>query len=131
MLRLPHRESPSAVALAAAKQWNDAGHRIPVKQAFDLRDLAAILALELHNAQASTLQEKALRAQALRNLTNVWSDALERIRILRGRPLPGSLRPERKPAKKRPRASGPLFPRQPIAPPEPQSNVPSKASENT
>ena len=124
MLRLPHRKSPSPVAIAAAAKWNDAGHRIPVRQAFDLRDLAALLALELYEQPAPDLASKALRAQALRNFTNVWSDALERIRILRGRPLPGSLRPERKPSKRKPRASGPVPPPKQ----EPELPAPSKES---
>ena len=88
-------KSRSPVAIAAALRWDDAGHRIPVKQAYDLRDLAALAAVDLHDSPVPTLQDKALRAQALRNLTNVWSDALERLRIMRNRPLPGSLRPER------------------------------------
>jgi hypothetical protein len=128
MLRLPHRESPSPVALAAAAKWNDAGHRIPVRQAFDLRDLAALLALELHDQAAPDLASKALRAQALRNLTNVWSDALESIRILRGRPLPGSLRPERKPSKRKPRSAGPVGDAKSKAPEQPQPPAPGNAT---
>lgn len=98
---------PSSVAARAALRWQDAGNRIPVKQAYDLRDLAALLAMQLDSVPATSLQEQALRAQALRNFSTVWTDACDRIRILRGRPLPGSLRPERKP-KTRPKPASPL-----------------------
>ena len=46
---------------------------------------------------------KPVDAPAIAQLIRAWSEAREAIRILRGRPLPGSLRPERKP-KHRPRA---------------------------
>lgn len=86
-----------SVAQRAAERWDSAGHRIPIRQAYDIRDLAALCIVDLDQSPAYTLQEKALRAQALRNLEGVWTDACDRIRVMRGRPLPGSLRPERKP----------------------------------
>jgi hypothetical protein len=47
----------------------------------------------------------------LSNAIKAFTLADERDRIARGRPLPGSLRPERKPAKRnKPRASGPVAP---------------------
>lgn len=63
-------------------------------QAYDLRDFAAEEAMRLRQTKARSLRDKALKAQALKALGNVWSDASDRIRILRGRPLPGSLKPQ-------------------------------------
>lgn len=69
-------------------------------QAYEIRDLAAKHALELRDLPADGIEEKAARAQALRNLAQVWDTASERIRIIRGRPLPGSLRPKALPPRK-------------------------------
>jgi len=40
-------------------------------------------------------------AVALQKLVGAWTEAREAIRILRGRPLPGSLRPERRAPKRK------------------------------
>jgi hypothetical protein len=84
------------------------GNNVGLQQAYTIRNLAADEAKCLRDAPALSLEDKATRAQALRNLTLVWETASERIRILRGRPLPGSLRPERKPSKRKPRSAGPV-----------------------
>ncbi len=77
-------------------------------QAYQIRDFAASEALALREAEVKDNQERFARARALRDLTSVWSDACDRIRILRGRPLPGSLRPEHKSKRAAPRVEGPL-----------------------
>lgn len=78
-------------------------------QAYQFRDQSAEQALVLRELPA-TLDPKdiALRARALRDLNAVWDSASERLRILRGRPLPGSLKPK-SPTRKRKVQSGPLF----------------------
>jgi len=88
-------------------------------QAYELRDLAANMAIALKDELTQpdgklTIKRdefgKPIDAQAVSQLVRAWSEAREAIRILRGRPLPGSLRPERKPTKRKPRASGPVPP---------------------
>ena len=84
-------------------------------QAYALRQLAFDLARQIGGAKPCDVSEE-LRAQAnaTTQLIRAWAEADERARIARGRPLPGSLRPERKLAKRKPRASGPVAP--PISP---------------
>lgn len=72
------------------------GNNRGLTQAYMLRDLAAKHALELDDAPMSELETRSSRAQALSALLRAWETAVDRIRILRGRPLPGSLRPEKK-----------------------------------
>jgi len=79
-----------------------------LEQAYIIRDIAANHAMELRDLPAETLQDKAARARALRDCTAVWEGADDRIRIKRGRPLPGSYKPERKPTTKKPDTGGPL-----------------------
>ena len=78
-------------------------------QAYQFRDQSAEQALVLRELPA-TLDPKdiALRALALRDLNAVWDSASERLRILRGRPLPGSLKPEKKRSKAKAQYLGPI-----------------------
>ena len=49
-------------------------------------------------------------AQAVSSLVRAWESAQERVRIHRGRPLPGTLRPkEKKPKTKRPVEPTPML----------------------
>lgn len=77
------------------------GNNRGLTQAYDLRDLAASEAMALRDVSAVTLEEKLDRANAIKALALVWKDASDRIRILRGRPLPGSKRPAAEPHKPR------------------------------
>jgi hypothetical protein len=61
-------------------------------QAYQARDTAAELLASVKYSPAS-LQEK---SRMLCDLVRAWDTASERIRVIRGRPLPGSLRPEKK-----------------------------------
>lgn len=70
------------------------GNNRGLAQAYDIRDIAAKEAIELGRAETKDLSERLARAKAMQSLASVWSDASDRIRILRGRPLPGSRRPE-------------------------------------
>lgn len=80
-----------------------------LSQAYALRNIAASQALVLNDCpDDNTLASKATRARALRDLTAVWDNASERIRIIRGRPLPGSLKPK-SPTRKKAVRTGPLF----------------------
>jgi hypothetical protein len=69
------------------------GNNRGLKQAYDFRDLAANEAMMLKDEAPKTIEERVSRAQALRSLAYVWSEASERIRIIKGKPMPGSLRP--------------------------------------
>jgi hypothetical protein len=84
-------------------------------QAYVLRDLAAQQALVLETVVANDMKEHAAKAGAIRDMCAVWSVASERIRLLRGRPLPGSLRPVSS-KKRRKTQSGPLFTELPPSP---------------
>jgi len=65
-----------------------------VKQAYDLRDLAAKQALAIDSLPESKEPREVLaRAQSVLALIRAWESATDRVRILRGVPLPGSRRP--------------------------------------
>lgn len=64
-----------------------------LQQAYNIRDMAANEAKALAESTCEDLEQRLSRAQAIRAMVAVWSDASDRIRILRGRPLPGSKRP--------------------------------------
>lgn len=72
-----------------------------LKQAYDMQDLAYEAAMALRSTL--TLKDQALSlkpmdketAQMLGTLGKLWVDAQERIRIHRGKPLPGSLTHEK------------------------------------
>lgn len=73
-----------------------------LSQAYDLRDLAAREALAIGNDCPTNPPlkpvERARRALAISALVKAWETASDRVRILRGHPLPGSRKPEpRKP----------------------------------
>ena len=75
-------------------------------QAYRLREVCFRLALDCAGVTAPEwTDELRARAQAVSGLVRGWAEADERARIARGRPLPGSLRPERK-RKPRARDSG-------------------------
>lgn len=80
-----------------------AGNNRGLQQAYDIRDFTANL---LKSIQASIQDENGMKiirdeygkpvdAAAVASLVKAWSEACDRIRILRGRPLPGSLKPEK------------------------------------
>ena len=79
-------------------------------QAYVLRNIAAQEAIELRQVKVKDLSERLARAKAYQSLGTLWKDASDRIRILRGRPLPGSLKPERKVKSKPKLPQGPVGP---------------------
>jgi hypothetical protein len=68
-------------------------------QAYDLRDLTHKLALELAEAQPDKELDKTSRAKEVAALVRAWAEADDHVRIHRGKPLPGTLRPVAKPKK--------------------------------
>ncbi len=79
---------------------------VGLTQAYDLRDLAAKHANTLEAKEAKTLSEEVAKAKAIQAYGTLWREASDRIRILRGRPLPGSLKPVPK-ARKAPKPLAP------------------------
>lgn len=75
------------------------GNNYGLQQAYDIRDLTCKEALELGKIEVEG-KDRMLRASAICSLVKAWESACDRIRIIRGRPLPGSLRPESKPKRK-------------------------------
>lgn len=70
------------------------GNNMGLTQAYILRNLTQQEAVALKDAPMSEDETRSARANALASLVRAWDIASERIRIIRGRPLPGSLRPE-------------------------------------
>lgn len=86
------------------------GNNFGLHQAYDVRDFTAELIQAL---RADMLNQdgklvirrdeygKPVDAPAIAQLAKAWSEACDRIRIMRNRPLPGSLKPEPKSKVKR------------------------------
>ena len=78
----------------STKPAHPPGNNRGLLQAYNIRDFASSRLLELRETQVKSASEQLAVAKAVQCLGSVWKDACDRIRILRGRPLPGSLRPE-------------------------------------
>ncbi len=86
-------------------------------QAYRLREVAFRFALDVAGVTvANPSEELCARARDFAACVKAWSESDERGRIARGRPLPGSLRPERKSPKTRARSQGPVGDAKPPAP---------------
>ena len=83
-------------------------YSVGLTQAYKLRQFAFETADELSKTKASTLEESVARAQGLSQSIKSWQIATDRVRIMRGRPLPGSLRPKAKAAAGRVRRTATL-----------------------
>lgn len=70
-------------------------------QAYEFRELAHREAMALGAGKCKSLEDRVTRARAIKDLNSVWYAASERIRIIKGKPMPGSLRPIAKPKKVR------------------------------
>lgn len=77
-------------------------------QAYEFRELAHREAMALGASECKSLEDKVTRARAIKDLNSVWYAASERIRIIKGKPMPGSLRPVAKPKKVRTTSTVPL-----------------------
>lgn len=87
-------------------------------QAYRLREVAFRFALDVAGVTIANPDEALCsRARDFAACVKAWTDTNVQARIANGTPLPGSLRPERKPTKRKPRASGPVAP--PKQEPEP------------
>ena len=94
-----------------------------LSQAYDLQDFAysALMSLrEKLRSPTGSLDITRDDAQAIAQLIKSWETAQDRIRIHRGKPLPGSLRPEKK-SKAKPSALAVIEP-MPDHAPEPQQS---------
>lgn len=70
-------------------------------QAYRLRDLAAKMAIEMDTAEDKECDAKAQKTTAIAAAIRAWDCACERARVIAGKPLPGSLRPEKEKSAKR------------------------------
>jgi hypothetical protein len=72
-------------------------------QCLDIQNLAYETAMGFKTLEPSddAVERHARKCVALAQVARAWESTVERARILRGRPLPGSLRPERKSKVKR------------------------------
>jgi hypothetical protein len=78
--------------------------RTPTRQqGYELQDLAYKLAMKLGKGKASESEQQV--ARDITALIRAWSDACEQVRIARGKPLPGTLRPVAKKPKTRPESA--------------------------
>lgn len=85
-------------------------------QAYVLRDVAYQLAVRCSVKPSALSEEEVEQARAVTNLVKAWAEADDRIRIHRGKPLPGSLRPVAKKPKRKPKFSDdPVVPNIPLA----------------
>lgn len=75
--------------------------RHSLRQATKLKDLSFKAAIEIAEGNLSTDEavEARARAQAIIALTKSWAESVNAIRVFKGKPLPGSLKPEAKPKK--------------------------------
>ncbi len=96
----------SQQALTPRKPGGNAG----LKQAYDLRDFTNEEALRLRDAPLADKETPSARAQAITALVRAWDVASERIRIIRNRPLPGSLKPEASKGKAKRKPAVPIAP---------------------
>lgn len=100
------------------------GGRAALAQCLDMQECVYSTALLLKDdcVESTEREERARCASALASLCKAWEAMDDRRRILRGKPLPGSLRPERKPVKKRVVSHAPTEePLEPPAPTEPKA----------
>ena len=80
-------------------------------QAYRLREVAFRLALDVAGVTVENpSDELRARARDFAAVVRAWTDTNDQSRIANGRPLPGSLRPERKPKQPRKSTAGPLRP---------------------
>ena len=93
-------------ALPVAHRKTEGNNR-GLTQAYVLRDLTCERAMALKDEPYDEGETKASRAQAICALVRAWEGATSQIRILRGKPLPGSLRPIAKPKKQKVISSAP------------------------
>jgi hypothetical protein len=72
-----------------------------LQQAYDLQEFTfgAVLAFKESLSRDGKLKVSREDATAIGNLVRAWESCQERVRIHRGKPLPGSLKPEPKPKK--------------------------------
>ena len=76
-----------------------------VNQAQDLQRLGYDIGMSLQPdlSAAKTPEDRARLAKAYRDAVSAWETAAERVRIARGRPLPGAYRPASPPPQRRQR----------------------------
>jgi len=114
--------SDSATAAATDPVTGEVKRSAGVMQAYRLREVAFRFALDVAGVTIANPDESlCARARDFAACVRAWTDTNDQARIGRGQPLPGSLRPERKPKQKRRAPVAPLGP----AKPKPEPPAPS------
>lgn len=83
------------------------GNNRGLTQGYILRDIAAAEAVAMKDEPLGEKETRSSRAQAIASMIKAWEIASDRIRIIRGRPLPGSMKPETKSKKVKDPAKAP------------------------
>jgi len=99
----PEPQSPATPEARKRGREVEQSIRRTLAQATKLKDISFQAAVDLAESVSSPEQsaESRARAQAIIALIKSWSEACTIVRITRGKPLPGSLRPESKPTKRK------------------------------
>ena len=102
----------SATAAATDPTTGQVKRNAALMQAYRLREVAFRFALDVAGVTVKDPSEAlCARARDFASCVRAWTDTNEQARIASGRPLPGSLRPERKPKPKRSPSITPIIPR--------------------
>jgi hypothetical protein len=113
-------------SFANRKSQKTGGKSRGLLQAYELRELAHTMAMQLGQVEQDDNVDKASRAREVSALIRAWSEADDHVRIHRNKPLPGSLRPVAK-VKRGPKPSLAPVPSAAPAPMTPQENQPTEA----
>ena len=96
---------PNAKVSQERSDQTKKGIRQTLQQAVDLQQIAFKAAQAIERASnPDELELAQARAKAVYDATKSWDISVDRVRIIRGKPMPGSLRPE---SKSKPKKSQP------------------------
>ena len=95
---IPYVTKPPSKLLQTKGRETQAKVKATLSQALELKELAfkTAKAIQIEPGSLSDSQEARAVAQAVTSLCKAFADMVTIIRIERGKPLPGSLRPESK-----------------------------------
>lgn len=102
-----HQSCMTAVPSDQSRSPRKTGPRRPINrpsaltQAYDMRDIAAKLCLEMANTPATTISDLRARAQAVRDYNTVWDNCCERALVIKGHGRPKSVPAKNDPDAKR------------------------------
>jgi len=124
-----HSNGGCNLAKARASRGNRPRHATELQQATAIRDVAHTLTIQigLDIASAPDAASRKAIAISLRMAVAAWEIACDRVRIARGKPLPGSLRPEPLAKRKQPKQPANSFSETPDATPAGETSSPKES----